>query len=166
MVLKTFMKIGCFSLKLAAPEFMRMLPLFFFISLFSCADRKSQVEKAMQNYDRLIFKMAADSIADCFIDSGTLGGEGMPLQVSRDSIRRFLKSFDASAIRMISNQSRIKSVVFKGDTAILEGNYEQKAEVNGKPGVYSGTFVARWLMGNDGKWRLLSMYTVPVKNEK
>jgi ketosteroid isomerase-like protein len=144
---------------------MRIFSLFILILLLSsCTNRQADVEKAIQNYDRLIFKMAADSIADCFTDSGTLGGEGMPLLVSRDSIRRFLRSFDASSIKMISNRSQTKSVVFKGDTAIQEGNYEQKAEVNGKLGVYMGTFVARWLQGKDGKWRLLSMYTVPSKN--
>ena len=55
----------------------------------SCGDKKPEIEKAMQNYDRQIFRMAADSLADCFTKSGELGGEGLPSIVSRDSIRNF-----------------------------------------------------------------------------
>ena len=131
--------------------------------LFACSSREKEVEQAMHDYDRFIFQMASDSIANCFAATGQLGGVGSPLITGRDSIRIFLRNFDASSIRMISNQSKIKSISFHRDTAVMEGRYEQKAEVNGKPGVYTGDFQSKWLQDNTGRWLLQWMFTVPDK---
>lgn len=142
-------------------KFILLLTISFLI--LSCANKESQVEQAMRDYDRFIFKMAADSLADCFTPTGQLGGIGSPLITGKDSIRRFLKSFDASAIHMISNQSKIKSILFRGDTAILEGRFEQKAEVNKKASVYTGDFTSKWLQDEQGRWLLQWMFTMPDK---
>lgn len=132
-------------------------------ALISCSNKEKQVDQAMRDYDRFIFQMNSDSIANCFTSTGQLGGVGSPLITGRDSIRIFLKSFDVSPIRMIANQSKTKSILFKGDTAVLEGRYEQKAEVDGNPGVYTGDFISKWLMDEKGRWLLQWMYTVPDK---
>jgi hypothetical protein len=62
---------------------------------------------------------------------------------------------------MISNHSTSESIRFAGDTAVQEGKYEQKAELDGKAGVYTCRFMAKWLPHKNGKWLLHSMYTVP-----
>ncbi len=139
-----------------------LIPAISFL-IFCCSSKEQQVQKAMHDYDRFIFQMATDSLADCFTPTGQLGGVGSPLITGKDSIRKFLKSFDASAIHMISNQSKTKSLLFNGDTAVLEGRYEQKAEINGKPGVYSGDFKSKWLQKEDGRWLLQWMFTIPDK---
>ncbi len=130
----------------------------------ACADRKGEIEAAMRQYDKLIFHIAADSLADSYIPNGKMGGKGMKWQIGRDSIRKFLKSFNSAGIHLISNGTKAKSITFNGDTAIVDGSYEQKAKLaQGDTGVYTGTFTAKWLKSTEGRWLLAQMYTVPVK---
>ncbi|MBI1767850.1 MAG: DinB family protein [Bacteroidetes bacterium] len=133
------------------------------VLLAACADRKSEIEKAMRQYDHLTLRMNADSLADSYLPNGVLNGKGMKRYVGRDSIRTFLKSFNSADIHLISNSTKTQSITFKGDTAIVIGDYEQKAKlVLGNTGVYTGTFTAKWLLENN-RWLLASMYTMPVK---
>ena len=131
--------------------------------LAACTDRKSEIEKAMNQYDKLAFRMNADSLADSYLINGVLSGKGMGKFVGRNSIREFLKSFNTADIHLISNSSKAQSIIFNGDTAIVKGNYEQKAKLaQGDTGVYIGTFTAKWLKENN-RWLLANMYTIPVK---
>ncbi len=137
--------------------------LLILVSIAACTDRKNEIEAAMKQYDRLTFHLATDSIADTYTANGELGGKGMKTFIGRDSIRKFLKQFEASPIKMISNGTKAKSITFKNDTAIVEGTYEQKAKLaQGDTGTYTGTFSAQWLKG-EGRWLLQKMYTVPTK---
>jgi len=132
--------------------------------IVACADHKAEIENAMKQYDRLTFRMAGDSLADTYTPDGELGGQGMKTQLGRDSIRKFLKSFDPKSVTLISNWTKPTSIVFKGDTAIVEGSYEQKAKLaEGDTGTYIGTFTAKWMKGDQGKWLIRKMYTVPTK---
>ncbi len=136
--------------------------LFISFSIVSCADRKSEIEKAMKQYDQLTFRMVGDSLADTYTPDGELGGKGMKTQIGRDSIRKFLKSYDPASIKLISNWTKATSITFKGDTAIVEGNYEQKAKLTqGDTGTYTGTFTAKWMKGEQNKWLIKKMYTIP-----
>ncbi|MGC4023091.1 MAG: nuclear transport factor 2 family protein [Cyclobacteriaceae bacterium] len=135
----------------------------FFLILIGCTDRKSEIEKAMKQYDQLTFRMSADSLADTYISNGVLSGKGMKKFVGRDSIRKFLKSFNISEIKLISNGTKATSINFNGDTAIVEGTYEQKAKLaQGDTGVYTGKFTAKWMKEN-GRWLIANMYTIPTK---
>lgn len=134
------------------------------ILLAACADRKSEIEKAMKQYDRLTLRMAADSLADTYVTNGQLGGKGMKMMTGRDSIRKFLKSFDPSKITLISNSTLAKSIDIQADTAVVVGSYEQKAKVGADTGVYAGTFTAKWV-NEQGRWLIAKMYTVPTKNK-
>src|SRR5579859_5135015 len=118
---------------------MKNLPILmvcFFVT--ACSDHKTEIEMALKQYDRLTFKMDADSLADTYVASGRLGGKTMKSMVGRDSIRQFLKSFDRTKITLISNRVTATSVVFKDDTAVVDGTYEQKAKLGGDTGVYTG----------------------------
>jgi ketosteroid isomerase-like protein len=144
---------------------MKKLLLFFGVAfaVASCADRKSELEKAMTQYDQFTFQMNGDALADTYLTNGVLSGKGMGKFVGRDSIRKFLKSFKTTDIHLISNSTHAQSITFNGDTAIVKGNYEQKAKLaQGDTGIYTGTFEAKWLKENN-RWLLASMYTVPIK---
>jgi ketosteroid isomerase-like protein/uncharacterized damage-inducible protein DinB len=131
--------------------------------MVACADRKAEIENAMKQYNRLTFRMAGDSLADSYMPDGELGGKGMKNYVGRDSIRKFLKSFDPASIKLISNEAKVASIVFKGDTAIAEGTFEQKAKLaQGDTGIYLSTFTAKWMKGEQGRWLIRKMYTVPT----
>jgi len=138
--------------------------LFASFLVVACADRKAEIEKAMKQYDRLAFRMAADSLADTYLPDGELGGKGMKTQVGRDSIRKFFKSFNPASIKLISNWTKASSIVFNGDTAIVEGTYEQKAKLSPvDTGTFAGTFTSKWMKGDQNKWLIKKMYTVPTK---
>lgn len=158
--------IVCCSLFAAQSNFyltMKIIPFFIIILVLSaCADRKKEIESALHQYDQLTFRMNADSLADNYTANGILSGKGMKKFIGRDSIRKFLKSFKPSEIKLISNETKAISIVFKGDTAIAEGTYEQKAKLaQGDTGVYTGTFTAKWLKENN-RWLIANMYTVPT----
>jgi hypothetical protein len=139
--------------------FVIILCAFFIVA---CDDHKNEIEKAMQQYDQLTFKMNGDSLADLYTPDGELGGKSMRTYASRDSIRKFLKSFDPKSITLISNSTHAKSIVFKGDTAIVEGTYEQKAKLaQGDTGTYTGTFNTKWVKSEGKKWLIRKMYTIP-----
>jgi len=144
---------------------MKNIALFFACFLIiSCANRQVEIENAMKHYDRLTFRMAGDSLADIYTSDGELGGKGMKTYVGRDSIRKFLKSFDPASITLISNSTKIDSLVFKGDTAVVKGSYEQKAKLaQGDTGTYNGTFTATWMKGEGDKWLIRKMYTIPTR---
>jgi ketosteroid isomerase-like protein len=136
--------------------------LFAALILAACADRKAEIEKAMRDYDHLTFRMNADSLADNYLSNGVLNGKGMKRLVGRDSIRKFLKSFNPADIHLISNSTKPESIHFSGDTAIVMGAYQQKAKLaQGDTGIYTGKFTAKWMKENN-RWLLASMYTVPM----
>src|SRR6478609_6605271 len=142
----------------------KLIILLVFFLMAACVDQKTEIEKAMKQYDRLTFRMAADSLADTYLPDGELGGKGMKTYIGRDSIRKFLKSFDPASIKLISNWTKASSVVFKGDTAIVEGTYEQKAKLSPvDTGTFAGTFTSKWMKGDQNKWLIKKMYTVPTK---
>lgn len=143
---------------------MKASPFIFIVLLLSaCADKKSEIEKALKQYDQLTFRMSADSLANTYLPNGTLSGKGMKKYVGPDSIRKFLKSFNTAGIHLLSNGTKPQSITFVGDTAVAEGIYEQKAKLeNGDTGIYSGTFKSKWIKSNT-KWMLASMYTAPAK---
>jgi ketosteroid isomerase-like protein len=127
----------------------------------SCANKKHEIEQLMSQYDKLTFKMNGDSLADLYTPDGELGGKGMKTYAGRDSIRKFLKSFDPKSITLISNSTHSKSITFKGDTAVVEGTYEQKAKLaQGDTGTYLGTFTAKCLKSEGNKWHIRKMYTI------
>jgi len=131
-------------------------------SLFACTDRKKEIENAMAQYDHYTFTMTTDSLANTYAADGELGGKGMKTIIGRDSIRKFLKSFEGASIKMISNGTKANSVNFKGDTALVEGTYEQKARIGqGDTGIYIGTFSAKWV-SIGSRWLLKKMYTLPT----
>ncbi|MBS1950597.1 MAG: hypothetical protein OJF59_000787 [Cytophagales bacterium] len=141
-----------------------MKPYYFLIMLFliaSCTNRKSEIESALKNYDRITFLINGDSSANLYAAQATLGGKGMKQYTSRDSIRKFLNSFKPMDIHMISNVTRATAITFKEDTAAVEGAYEQKVKVAGDTGVYTGTFSSKWIKEN-GRWLIAKMYTVPT----
>jgi len=139
-----------------------LAPILLLLLLVACADRKSEIEKAMRQYDGLSFRMSADSLADSYLPTGVLNGKGMKKQEGRDSIRKFLKSFNTAGIHLISNSTKAESITFNGDTAVVLGSYEQKAKLpQGDTGTYTGKFTAKWLKV-DSRWLIANMYTTPI----
>ncbi|MBS1488088.1 MAG: DinB family protein [Bacteroidetes bacterium] len=128
----------------------------------ACDNRKGEIESTFKKYDQLTFKMKGDSLADLYVKTGTLSGKGMKQYVGQDSIRKFLNSFNPANIHLISNATHLSTINFKGDTAHVDGTYEQKAKLaQGDTGVYTGTFTSKWINEN-GHWHIASMYTVPT----
>jgi len=129
-----------------------------FISCGKKQHDNAGVETAMQEYDRLLKKMDADSIALLFAPDGDLG----PIAHGRDSIRNFLASF--KNVRVLEISSVSASIKINNDTALQEGSYHQLALVDGKDTAdLKGTFHANWIWtGKDG-WRIKRMETTPAK---
>ncbi|AYB30206.1 nuclear transport factor 2 family protein [Chryseolinea soli] len=126
------------------------------IFLLACTDRRPEIERAMKKYDRLILRVDADSIADCFTLNGKLGAVS-----GRDSIRAFLKTF--GDVNVLQQQSSTTSIVIKNDSARQEGTYFQKVIVKGDTIVATGHYTASWVWDGVQGWLLKNMITVPDK---
>ena len=130
--------------------------------LFSCNAARnnkttSGVEAAMKQYDHLIQKMDADSIALLYAPDGRLGN----IVIGRDSIKKFLSSF--KNVKVLSQSSITRSISLINDTAIQKGTYRQTDVLSKKDTVVvKGEYTARWEWLKDEGWRIKSMETKPI----
>lgn len=129
------------------------------VLLFSCnsSERgkdKEGVESAMKQYDHLLQKLDADSIAMLYTADGDLGDKVH----GRDSIRKYLSSF--KNVEVLYQLSTSASVEIREDTAIQKGNYSQTALVEKKDTIKAkGEYTAYWLWIPKEGWHIKRMIT-------
>ena len=127
--------------------------------LFSCNAGKHNtkgVESAMHQYDHLILKLDADSIALLFTPNGDLGN----MAHGRDSIKKFLSSF--KNIEVLSQLSSTTSIAINKDTAVQKGSYQQTDVIAGKDTVkVKGDYTAIWQWLPKQGWHIKQMTTKP-----
>jgi hypothetical protein len=129
------------------------------IGTFSCNNvhTKEEVETAMKQYDHLILKLDADSIALLYTPDGDLG----TMAHGRDSIRKFLSSF--KNIRVLSQASITTLITMTGDSAIQKGTYRQTALIAEKDTIkVKGEYIANWLWIPSEGWHIKRMITKPA----
>lgn len=103
---------------------------------FSCNKKheSSEIETAMQQYDRLI---------------GDLGSAAH----GRDSIKSFLTKF--SNVKVLSQVSQTPSIAINKDTAVQTGYYQQADVIDQKDTIkVKGAFTAKWFWINKEGWRI------------
>ncbi len=128
------------------------------ISSFECSNKDNErgVEQAMKQYDHLIKKMDADSIALLYTPDGDLG----TMAHGRDSIKMFLSRF--KDIKVLYQHSVITYMKITADTALQRGIYRQMVLINGKDTMRDGgEFTAIWWWIEPGVWRIKKMMTTP-----
>lgn len=127
--------------------------------LISCAaskHSKSSVETAMQQYNRYILNMDADSTALLFTPDGTLAN----IAKGRDSIRKLLSSF--KNVKVLSQASTTQFIQIRKDTAIQKGMYMQSDLINGKDTAHvKGEFTVQWQWMKNG-WHIKHIETKPL----
>ncbi len=124
-----------------------------------CNNKHSErgVELAMKQYDRLIKKMDADSIALLYTPDGDLG----TMAHGRDSIRAFLSGF--KDIKVLYQHSMTTYIKVAGDTALQRGVYHQMVLISGKDTMsVSGEYAAVWWWIAPGEWHIKKMMTTPT----
>ena len=137
-----------------------LLSFIFAATLLSCARKHNRdtVVQAMQQYDRLIMKLDADSISLLYTPDGRLG----EIAQGRDSIKKFLSSF--KNVQVLSQSSSTSSIIITGDTAIQKGDYTQTDVIAEKDTVkVKGTYTATWLWLPENGWHIKQMTTSPSK---
>lgn len=132
------------------------ISMFLFIACNNDHNKKG-VDAAMQQYNHLIKKMDADSIALLYTPDGDLGG----IAHGRDSIKKFLSSF--KNVTVLSQSSTTKSIYIHGDTSVQKGTYQQVALMPANDTVkVKGEYTATWQwIAHDG-WHIKRMYTKPT----
>ena len=127
--------------------------------LLSCNNHynKSDVEKAMQQYNHLIKKMDVDSIALLYSPGGDLG----TIAHGRDSIKNFLLAF--KNFEVLSQSSVTNSIDIKRDSAIQTGTYIQIAITPKKDTItVKGEFTATWQWIPHNGLHIKRMMTKPI----
>ena len=121
----------------------KLLSLTLMLILYSCNHNKHnihEIELAMKQYDHLILKLDADSIAQLYTSDGELGN----VAHGRDSIRKFLSSF--KNIKVLSQISNTDSIKMLADTSFQKGTYKQIALVDDKDTItVKGEYSAIWV---------------------
>jgi hypothetical protein len=116
---------------------------------------------AMKNYDRLILKTDADSIALLYTVDGQLGDVAR----GRDSIRKFLYKF--RDFKVLVQTSTIDTVQITRDTGYLAGSYFQRVivpnQAAGDTVSVKGNFQSTWIKVEGYGWLIKKMQTQPLK---
>jgi hypothetical protein len=117
---------------------------------------KNEIEAAMKNYDRLLQKMDADSIAMLFTPDGDLGDQAH----GRTWIKRYLGSFQN--VHVLSQVSTTSSIEMMGDSSIHKGIYQQVDLISYDTIRVKGEFTVKWLWDKHERWLISSIRTIPI----
>ncbi len=130
------------------------LVIFVIASCVSTNKSKRGIENAMHQYDHLIKKLDADSIALLFTTNGDLG----TIAHGRDSIRKFLSSF--KNIVVLSQTSTSEEIKITKDSSVQKGKYFQTDVISNKDTVkVKGEYVATWIYVPKEGWHIKRMVT-------
>ena len=122
---------------------------------------RREIDAAMVRYDSLIRRTAADSIAAMYTPDGEMLGTNMATVKGSDTIARFLAQF--AGVRVDTQQMRSEAVSIADTEATQWGTWRQAATPPGQAMVHvQGRFVAQWIRGCDGNWRLRRLLTQPT----
>jgi hypothetical protein len=112
----------------------------------------------MQQYDKLLQKMDADSISKMFTQNGQLGD----IASGRDSIKRFLSSFEN--VKVLAVSSSTASIELNSDTALQKGMYYQTAVINQTDTArLKGEYTTSWQWVPGEGWRIRKITTKPIR---
>ena len=143
-------------MKHSTPIYYLIISLCLISFLFSCKNKHDETEilVAMKHYDNLILHQKADSIALLYTTDGNLGD----IAIGRDSIRKFLSSFNS--VKVIEQSSTSDSIKIINDTAFQWGKYRQVDIFNGKDTMaVRGTFTTQWCLVKKDGWLIKKMIT-------
>jgi ketosteroid isomerase-like protein len=129
------------------------------ILLVSCSDPHNiqEIEAALNNYDRLIQKTDADSLALLYTEDGQLSN----IAHGRDSIRKFF--FTLKDVKVLSQSSFTESIQIDGNSAIQKGTYFQEAVAPPADTLkMRGQFMVNWEWVKEHGWLIKQMDTKPV----
>jgi hypothetical protein len=128
-------------------------------ALCSCSHqhKNDEIEAAMQQYNRLIKKQAADSIALLFTPDGELGEQAK----GRSSIKKFLSGF--SNVRVLLQTSTTDTIGITGDSALQKGYYYQ-VDIVTPPDTLKlkGAFTVHWRWNDNTGWLIKRIDTQPM----
>lgn len=117
-----------------------------------------QVDSALVHYDSLIRRTLGDSIAAMYTADGEMLGDNMAPVHGPAAIARLLSQF--SGFRVDTEQMRSEALAIADTEATQWGTWRQAATPPGQPMVHvQGRFVAQWIRGCDGNWRLRRLLT-------
>jgi len=121
---------------------------------------EASLRTTMAVFDRYTSDMNVDSMIAIFTENGEVSNGSRSSVSGRDAIKSFLNSFN-NVIKVDSQQTEIKDISFKSDTAIVNGIFHQKAVLisTNKTIETSGEVKELWIRQADGKWQLRKMST-------
>ncbi|HEY2806602.1 MAG TPA: hypothetical protein VGI92_12165 [Gemmatimonadales bacterium] len=122
---------------------------------------RAELDSALIHYDSLVRRMAVDSIAATYTPDGEMLGTNAGTVTGPDSIRKFLGQF--SQFRVDTQEMRVAAVELFDAEAVQWGTWKQATTVPAQGMVHvQGRFVAHWVRGTDGRWRLRRLLTQPT----
>lgn len=120
-----------------------------------------QVDSALVRYDSLVRRTAGDSIAAMYTPEGEMLGTNMATVSGPAAIGRFLSQF--SGFHVDTQQMRAEALTIADTEATQWGTWRQAVTPPGQGMVHvQGRFVAQWIRGCDGNWRLRRLLTQPT----
>jgi ketosteroid isomerase-like protein len=127
----------------------------------SMAQARRELDSALVHYDSLIRWTQGDSIAAMYTPDGQMLGTNVATVQGPDSIAHLLARY--AAFHVDSEDMRPEATTIADTEAIQWGTWRQAVTPPGRDMVHvQGRFVAHWIRGCDGRWRLRRLLTQPT----
>lgn len=126
----------------------------------STATPEEALRVTIQQFDEYTRVMDIENMVQMFTEDGQVRNGTTNAVTGRPAIKEFLGAFD-KVIQVQDQQTEIKDITIKGDTAIVNGIFHQKALLlsNKQQIENSGEVVEFWIRQADKTWRLRKMGT-------
>jgi uncharacterized protein (TIGR02246 family) len=126
----------------------------------STATPEEALRVSIQQFDEYTRVMDIENMVQMFTEDGQVRNGTTNAVTGRPAIKEFLGAFD-KVIQVQDQQTEIKDITIKGDTAIVNGIFHQKALLlsNKQQIENSGEVVEFWIRQADKTWRLRKMGT-------
>ena len=125
------------------------------------AAARAEVESALVRYDSLVRRTVGDSIAAMYTEDGEMLGTNMAAVRGPAAIGAFLAQY--RGFHVDTQAMRSEAITMAGSEATQWGTWRQAVTPPGQPMVHvQGRFVAHWIRGCDGRWRLRRLLTQPT----
>ncbi|MBI1212763.1 MAG: DUF4440 domain-containing protein [Alphaproteobacteria bacterium] len=121
---------------------------------------EAAIERAMDHYSAMLAMMDADGVAAMYAPNGVMERQSGPPLRGREAIRAYLASPPVD-VRVVSNRMTTISLSYNGPEVVQNGEFEQRARVNGKMIHATGRFEVTWVRGPQGSWYIQHMATFP-----
>jgi ketosteroid isomerase-like protein len=128
----------------------------------SASSPESTVRARIEEYDRYVLAMDAESIARMFTENGEMWSNGALIKRGPDAIQTYLQSLNGK-FRVESQATTVDRVVVANERVTVFGTYHQTARMlsDGSVTTVTGDVQSIWVPCEESSWCIKRIETTP-----